>query len=309
MASTLSLSPPESLGEHLKPKYWFAWLGLGMLRLLHVLPFSLQLRLGAILGLLLMRLNRRRAHVAKTNIAVCFPFMEKADQQRLLRQHFQAIGMGLFETAMALWGTDRRISSLVEIRGIEYLQNAKQSGRGVVLVTGHFTTLELAGQMLCTQIQVGALYRPMKNRAMDRLFRIAREKRVYPLVKRQSTYEMIRLLKQGEVLSYSFDQDYGPKHSLFIPFFCGTAATITSTSRIASMSDALVIPYFTKRLPNGRYQLEISPSLRDFPSRSLRQDAARLNDLLEDKIEQAPEQYFWMHRRFKTRPEGEKGVY
>lgn len=309
MASTLSISQPRILGEHLKPKYWLAWLGLGVLRLLHNLPFRLQLRLGGILGSLLLRFNKRRAHIAKTNIAICFPFMQRVDQQKLLRQHFRAIGMGLFETTMALWGTDNRIADLVEITGIEYLQDAKQSGRGVVLITGHFTTLELAGQMLCTQMQVGALYRPLKNRVMDRLFKTSREKRVYPLVKRQNTYEMIRLLKQGEVLSYSFDQDYGSKQSMFIPFFCGTAATITSTSRVASMSNALVIPYFTKRLSNGRYQLEISPPLKDFPSHSLHQDTARLNDLLEDKIEQAPEQYFWMHRRFKTRPEGEMGVY
>jgi len=295
--------------QFLHPRFWPTWLGLAILRLLCLLPYPAQLGIGRRLGRLALRLLKRRVHIARTNIRLCFPHLGRDEQEKLLADHFEAIGMGLFEIALSWWGSDRQLRELVTIEGLEYLLQAREEGVGVVLVTGHFSTLELAGHMLSLHNHMGAMYRPMKNRLMDLITLRARSRRLSPVFQRDDIRRMTRSLRNGEAVFYAYDQNYGLDHALFIPFFGVPAATITTTSRFAAMGRARVIPYFPKRETDGRYTITVHPPLEDFPSGSDEQDTLRLNRLLEQAVMEAPEQYFWIHRRFKTRPEGEAGLY
>ncbi|MCW8905844.1 MAG: LpxL/LpxP family Kdo(2)-lipid IV(A) lauroyl/palmitoleoyl acyltransferase [Sedimenticola sp.] len=295
--------------QFMHPRFWPTWLGLGILRLLCLLPYPQQLKAGRSLGRLARRLLKRRAHIAATNIRLCFPKLTPAQQEQLLQDHFEAIGMGLFEAALSWWGDDETVRGLVQIEGLEHLEAARREGQGVVLVTGHFTTLELAGHMLSLHNHMGAMYRPMKNRLMDRLVLRARRRRLSPVFRRDDIRTMARHLRKGEPIFYAYDQNYGLGHALFIPFFNMPAATITATSRFASMGKARVILYFPRRLADGSYRIQVTPPLENFPSGNDEQDTRLLNRMLEQAVLEAPEQYFWIHRRFKTRPEGLDPVY
>jgi KDO2-lipid IV(A) lauroyltransferase len=291
------------------PKFWPTWAGLAVLRLLHQLPFHWQLGIGRQLGRLARRFLGRRVHIARTNINLCFPQLSPEQRSELLDQHFEAIGMGLFESAMGWWGSNARITALGEVTGIEHLVAATERKQGVILLTGHFSTMELAGAMLSARHPMSAMYRPMKNPLMDQVVLAARRAKLKSIFPRDDIPSMVKGLKQGEIIWYGFDQNYGKKHSLFTPFFKIPAATITTTSRFARMGKAIVIPYFPVRKKDGRYRITIHPPLDDFPSTSLDEDNIRLNHMLEQAILQAPEQYFWIHRRFKTRPAHEPAVY
>lgn len=293
----------------LHPRFWPTWLGLAILRLLCLLPYRVQLQIGRRLGRLAQRLLKKRTHIARTNIRLCFPHLPLAQQDKLLTEHFQAIGMGMFEIALSWWGSDKQLRELVEIEGLEHLLQARKDGVGVVLVTGHFSTLELAGHMLSLHNHMGAMYRPMKNRLMDLITLRARCRRLSPVFHRNDIRRMTRCLRNGEAVFYAYDQNYGLDHALFIPFFGVPAATITTTSRFASMGRARVIPYFPRRHGDGRYTIRVHPPLDDFPSDDEEQDTRQLNELLEKAVLDAPEQYFWIHRRFKTRPAGEQPIY
>lgn len=291
------------------PRFWPSWAGLGILRLLSLLPFTVQLGIGRLLGRLARQLLSRRVHIARTNIKLCFPDMSQERQEQLLRDHFSAIGMGVFETALSWWGSDEELKSLVEIEGIEHVRNTLESGKGVLMVTGHFSMMELTGHMLGLFNPTGAMYRPMKNPLMDLLLLRARRRRLSPVFQRDDIRRMTRCLRNGEAVFYAYDQNYGLDHALFIPFFGVPAATITTTSRFAAMGRARVIPYFPRRHADGRYTIRVHPPLDNFPSGEEEQDTRKLNALLEQAVLEAPEQYFWIHRRFKTRPEGEPSLY
>ncbi|WP_260293614.1 LpxL/LpxP family Kdo(2)-lipid IV(A) lauroyl/palmitoleoyl acyltransferase [Sedimenticola hydrogenitrophicus] len=291
------------------PRFWPTWAGLGMLRLLSLLPFTIQLGIGRQLGRLAQQLLSRRVNIARTNIRLCFPELSPEQQKQLLRDHFEAIGMGIFETALSWWGSDEQLRSRVEIEGLEHIQHAKAGGSGVLMVTGHFSMMELTGHMLGLFNRTGAMYRPMKNPLMDLLLLRARSRRLGPIFTRDDIRTMTRCLRRGEMVFYAYDQNYGLEHALFIPLFGIPAATITATSRFAAMGKAVVIPYFPRRRADGTYLIKVHPPLEGFATGDDEQDTLRINALLEQAILEAPEQYFWIHRRFKTRPPGEPSLY
>ncbi len=294
----------------LGPRYWPTWVGLALLRLLHLLPFKIQLALGRAVGRLGHRLMKRRAHIAKTNIGLCFPNQSEVENEKLIKRHFEAIGMGLFESAMSLWGSKQRITALGTVIGLENLKTVLDSGKGAVLLTGHYTPLELGGHILSTKLPIGAMYRPMKNQLMESVVASAREKWLVSVIKRDNIRAMIKELKAGgSAISFGYDQDYGRRHAVFATFFGVPAATITTASRLAKFGNAAVVPFTPIRNSKGHYDLHILPPLENFPSSDLHADTQRLNDVLEKEILKAPEQYFWMHRRFKTRPEGDQSLY
>ncbi len=307
-------NPPGTEGrfpwqQFLHPRFWPTWCGLGILRLLCLLPYSRQLRLGRHLGRLAQKLLKRRVHIAKTNIRLCFPELTQSQQESLLQAHFEAIGMGVFETALSWWGSNQTLLDLADIEGLEHLKKIERSGQGVIMVTGHFTAQELAGHMIGLHKATGAMYRRMKNPLMDLIILRARGHRLAPLFQRDDIRAMSRSLRKGQGIFYAYDQNYGLDHAVFIPFFGVPAATITATSRYATMGRAAVVPFFPRRTKDGRYHITIHPPMEDFPSGDETDDTLRINHLLEQAINQAPEQYFWLHRRFKTRPPGEPSVY
>lgn len=281
------------------------------MKLISAWPYSWQLRLGQGIGRLGMRLARSRRRIAEINLAICFPHLSPSQRTALLKEHFAALGIGLFETALAWWGSDEKVSNLVQIEGLEHFDRAMAQGKGVILLTGHFTHLELGARFFSLHRPFHAMYRPHKNLLYETIVRQAREHRSRRrTLTRDDIRGMLRALRQGQAVWYAPDQNYGSKHSVFVPFFGEPALTITATSRLAQMSGAPVVPYFPQRLPGAAgYRLTILPALENFPGEDATADALRINRLIEEWISWIPEQYLWVHRRFKTRPPGCQSVY
>ncbi len=309
---TLTVTPasPASTLSLFTPRLLLTRLGLGLMWCVAQLPFGLQRMLGQGLGWLLRVSARRRRHITRVNLALCFPERSNAQRETLLRAHFQSLGMAIVETAMCWWTPSRRLQPLLQLTGLEHLQAALQAGRGVILLSAHFTTLEIGGRLLSLRTPFHVLYRAHKNPVFEAVMKRAREAHFDTAIARDDMRGMLRSLKANMPVWYAPDQDFGREQAVFVPFFGIPAATLTATSRLARISGAAVVPFFPRRLPDGRgYALELLPALTDFPSADERADAARINTLIEAQVRNTPEQYLWAHRRFKTRPEGEADVY
>ena len=295
----------------LGPAYWLIWLGLGLMKIMAALPFHWQVAAGKQIGRLLGKIAQRRRRIAAINLKLCFPALSSNERTALLDEHFMALGVGLFETAMAWWASDKKLQSLARVEGVEHLTHALARGRGVILLTGHFTLLELGARFITWHHPFHAMYRSHKNRLYEMVMRRERERRSgLPPLPHEDLRGLLRALKKGRTVWYAPDQNHGIRNSVFVPFFGVTACTVMATSRLATMSGAAVVPYFPKRLPGtAGYEITILPALTDFPSGDVEADTRRINTLLEDYIRQAPEQYFWVHRRFKTQPPGKTSPY
>lgn len=295
----------------LSPRYWPIWLGLGLMKLMAALPFRWQLAAGAQTGRWLGTIARRRRRIAATNLALCFPTLSSIERERLVEDHFAALGMGLFETAMAWWASDEKLHGLAQVKGVEHLEHAMARGKGVILLTGHFTMLELGARFITWHQSFHAMYRSHKNLLYENVMRRERERRSrLPPLPHEDIRGLLRVLKKGRAVWYAPDQNHGLRNSVFVPFFGVTACTVTATSRLAAISGAAVVPYFPQRLPGtAGYEVVILPALTHFPSGDIAADARRINELLEQHIRRAPEQYLWVHRRFKTQPPGAPGLY
>ncbi|PIE82744.1 MAG: hypothetical protein CSA09_05495 [Candidatus Contendobacter odensis] len=295
----------------LAPRYWLVWLGLSIAKVIAMLPFRWQLFLGRQLGGLFGKLARRRRHIARINLELCFPEQSAAERDILLKAHFHSLGIGIFETAMAWWAPDKKLKDRVQIEGLEHLQRALARGKGVVLLTGHFTMLELAARFITLYQPFHAMYRPHKNPLFEAMMRHERERRSQlPPLPHEDLRGVLRALKRGRAIWYAPDQNHGLRNSVFVPFFGTPACTLTTTSRLAALSGAAIVPFFPRRLPGtAGYKVVILPALEHFPGDDITADTRRINALLEDYIRPVPEQYYWVHRRFKTRPTGEPHVY
>lgn len=279
------------------------------MRIAAILPVGWALALGGALGRRFGWIARRRRRIAAINLKLCFPELSDRQRRRLLDEHFAALGRAAFETALAWWASDERLKPWVRIEGQEHLERALASRRGVILLTGHFTTLEIGACFMTFYFTFHAMYRPHANPLYQNFMRRARERRTrMPALTRDDLRGMLRALREGHAVWYAPDQNYG-KNSVFAPFFGVPAYTITATARLAKTSRALIVPYFPERLADGRYRVTILPPLEDFPGADVVAAVARVNKLIEDGARRVPEQYLWVHRRFKTRPEGEAKLY
>jgi KDO2-lipid IV(A) lauroyltransferase len=299
-----------SLLPFLSPNYWPTWLGLGLLWLVVQLPYTWQLKIGAILGVLTSYVIPKRRKITRVNLKLCFPELSDAERKKLLRDNFASIGIAVIEMAMSWWMPSYKLDKLVTLHGTENADPAFAKGKGIILLGAHFTTLDLAGRICAEKYPFDVLYRPPKNKLIHALLLRRRQDSFSNTIDRNDLRSMIRKLAQNRAIWYAPDQDYGRKYSVFVPFFGVNAATITATARLAKMSGAAVMPVFQYRLPKGQgYEIFVHPALTDFPSGNDEQDAIRINQILEEAIRKAPEQYLWAHRRFKTRPEGEPSFY
>ena len=282
---------------------------MGVLRALSLLPVRWQLSLGKGFGRVFGYLAPRRKRIANINLKLCFPKLSDQQRQQLLHTHLTSLGVGLFEFALAWWGSDSRIRKLGQVQGLEHLQQAQASGRGILLLTGHFTALEMGARFITLHHDFHAMYRPHANPLYQNMMRNLRELRSgRSAVVQNDVRGALRVLKRGGTLWYAPDQDYG-RDSIFVPFFDIPARTITATARLAKATNALVLPYYPQRLPNGQYQITILPALDNFPTDDVEADTARISRLIEHWVRQTPEQYLWVHRRFKKRPPGEAKFY
>jgi KDO2-lipid IV(A) lauroyltransferase len=303
-ASNKPLSPYYQLA----PRYWATWLGIGFMWLVVKLPLRLQLAIGRKLGRLFKLISGYRRTIVRTNIGLCFPELDSRQQQQLVNRCFDSLGMSLVETAFAYWADDRDFDALGTLDGLEHIEAAREQGKGVLLLSGHFCSLDFAGRMLARYHPVCFTYQQLRNRLIDSAIKNRRMETSELLIHRYDTRGFIKALRTGHVVWYAPDQDQSRKNSVFAPFFGIAANTLTSTTKLVKLTGAVVLPFHIRRLPDSRgYALTISPPLDDFPGESEVADATRFNAIIESRIREHPEQYLWMHRRFKTRPEkGEK---
>ncbi|MEN8216572.1 MAG: LpxL/LpxP family Kdo(2)-lipid IV(A) lauroyl/palmitoleoyl acyltransferase [Pseudomonadota bacterium] len=295
---------------YLTPRYWPLWAGIGLCWCLTRLPYRWQLAVGRQLGRITYRLAPRRHRIADINLKLCFPELDDTQRQMLLRRHFESLGMGLLEMLNAWWLPDAALKPLGHIQGLEHLHAALARNQGVILFSAHFTSLEIGTRFLTMHTAIHATYRPNENPLIEYFMKKNRENRVEKAIPRKAVRDMLHSLKKNKSLWLAIDQNFGHKYSVFADFFGKQAATNTATSRLAQISGAAVVPFFTQRLENNQgYKVILQPALEHFPSGDKMQDALRMNQLIEAQIRKAPEQYLWVHRRFKDRPQGEEDVY
>lgn len=302
--------PPDDDSQPLyrfwQPRYWGIWACLGIFRFNALLPYRVQLAEGRALGRLLYHLLPNRRRIAAANLALCFPEATPAARQQLLREHFASLGITLIEHGLTWWGSDALVRRLVELRGEENLERAMAGGRGVILLSGHFGAQEFSGRAFGLLYPTTAgFYRPSRNPFVDEIFRRVRKRSAPILIPKQALRRVVRTLRQGMPVWYAPDQSHRRAQSALIPFFGEPAMTTTALSELVRLGNAAVVPLLPTRLPNGGgYRLDILPALENFPGASPEEDARRVNAILEAHIRTVPEQYYWLHRRFKGRPEG-----
>lgn len=305
----MAVDKPRFSAQLLHPKHWPMWSLIGLWWLLAQLPYAVQALLARGLATLLKRFAKQRRHIAQRNIELCFPQLTDAERQRLLDDNMQSMAMALCETGMAWFWRPGRLQKRCHISGLEHLQRDDQ--QGTLLLAMHFSTLEIGAAFMNLNTTMDGMYRPHKNPVYDYVQRRGRERhnRNSEVLTRDDVRGMLRRLKRGRAVWYAPDQDYGPKQSVFAPFFGIEAASVTATARFATMANAKVVPFVQTRLDNGYYQITIYPPLADFPAGNERDDATTINRFIEQRILEQPEQYMWVHRRFKTRPQGQASLY
>lgn len=293
------------------PRYWPTAIGLFLLWLISLLPLSLQFFLGRLFGKLLYFVSKRRRHIAQVNIDLCFPHLSPAEKENIIKGTFRSVGYSAIETPLSWWASDKRLSPLAHLHGAEHIEKAKQQGRGILLLGAHFTCLEIGGRLLTMHIPTINMYKRHRNDLFEAVMRKNRLKHLDGLIEHRNVREYIRALKKGKVCWYAPDQDFRNKGSSVFASFMGVqAATLTAAARIAKMSNAIVIPFFPRRRSDGKgYDLEILPPIENFPTGDDYRDASTVNEIIAEQVSLTPDQYLWLHRRFKSRPEGEPKLY
>jgi KDO2-lipid IV(A) lauroyltransferase len=278
--------------------------------LLHFLPLTVLAPIGRLLGLLGYVVVRERRNVALTNLRLCFPDRSEAERRRLVRRHFQAFARAVLERGILWWASKERISRIVRVEGLEHWEAVRDSP--VIWLVPHFVGLDMGGSRIATEHRAASMYSRQKNARLDALLYHGRTRFVMPrLVSRQEGIRsVVRVLREGMPFYYLPDMDFGPRDSVFVPFFGVPTATITGLSRVARIARARIVPVVTRQLPGGRgYVVRFYPAWTDFPTGNDEADARRMNAFIEERVLEIPEQYHWLHKRFKTRPPGAKSVY
>ena len=296
--------------DYLSPRYLPFWLLLGLLRLVALLPYRAELAIGRLLGRLMGWLMPSRRRIADTNLARCFPDKSAAERESIRSACFENIGIALIEMAMCWWWPDEKLKSLVEVKGLENLEAVLEQGRGAILLAGHFTNLEISGRLLIFHKPLQVMYRTQGNEIWDSYIYTQRSRFFVNGVSRKSTRKLIKGIKDQIPTWYAPDQDFRRERNVFAPFMGVETATITASSRLAQSTGAAMLPFCPERKADGSgYVLHIDPPLENFPSGDDLQDATRINQAIEKYVRLFPENYMWIHQRFKTRPPGEPPFY
>jgi KDO2-lipid IV(A) lauroyltransferase len=285
-------------------------IGLGVVWLLHFLSLGLLAPLGAAVGMLLYAVAGERRRVVLVNLRLCFPEMSGAARRALARRHFRAFGRTVLEHGILWWGSQARIQRMVRIEGIEHWQAVRD--RPVLWLAPHFVGLDMGGTRIITEWQGASMYSHQKNPAFDRILLHGRTRFVKPVLfsRQDGIRPVVKTIRDGVPFYYLPDMDLGPRDSIFVPFFGVPTATVTGLSRLAQLGNAVVIPAVTRQLPGGQgYVLRFYPAWQNFPTADVEADTQRMNVFIEERVREMPEQYYWLHKRFKTRPMGEPNPY
>jgi len=293
----------------LHPKYWGTWFGIGLMYLISFLPYSAKMWLGRKLGLLMMSMKGPRLQITQANIKACFPELSEQQQNKLIEDSFIANMTGMVETTTAWWGDHKPVLDNLTVYGHEHLKEAEARGKGVLLVGGHFSILDLAGPMANSAFDFSYMYRPNDNPLFDAVIERSRVKYSRNKFSKHELKDMIEFIKQGNTVWYGYDQDFGKRRSVFAPFFGVQTATLKAPMGIARDTGATVLMISQFAEGNGKYAIHFSPIFEGLQDDDDITAATRLNKQLEDFVRLHPEQYLWMHRRFRSRPEGEAPFY
>ena len=292
------------------PRYWVLWLFFGSLRLASYLPWSWQLKLGAGLGKLIYLVSGSRRRITRLNIQQAYPEYSEKQIKNLMRKSYQSLGISVFELALAWWAPRERLRKICTVEGIEHLEQALQKGNGAILLTGHFSTLEIGGILMALYTPLQAVYKKAHNPMFDHFMYHYRSKHLECVTANTNVREFIKGLRNGLATWYAPDQDFASQDIVFTPFLGGMASTLTSTARMAEIASAPVLPYYPQRINDGKsYKLVILPALENFPSGDRLADATRVNQAIENMVKHVPEQYAWIHKRFKTQTDGQASLY
>lgn len=290
--------------HYLHPRWWPTWLGIGAMWLMARFPLKLQWKTGRLIGELAWRLIPERRHIAEVNIRACFPELSEQEQHALVRKAFHSNGIGMMELGLAWFRDPRDFADITDIHGLEYLNQALEGGKGVLLLGGHYSTLDLGGSLVTEVIEADVMQRDHNNPLMNAVMTRARERRYGVALNSKDLRGLLRRLRQNRTIWYATDQDYGRKGIVFAPFFGVPAGTITATSRIAERSGCAIVPFsHFRREGSPGYDIYFHPALENFPSGDDLADATLVNQAIEREVRRQPDQYLWMHRRFKTRPD------
>jgi KDO2-lipid IV(A) lauroyltransferase len=295
--------------DYLSPRYWPTWFAIGLMRVVAFLPLRWVNIVGSAFGRLLYLALPERRRIAAINLRIAFPDDSEEKIQQRIRRCFNSLGIAAFELGLSWWQSERLLE-LCEIDGLQHLQQAQQQGKGVIILTAHFTCLEIGGPVLNHHVPFQVMYKRAHNKLFDAFMKYHRGRLYRAIVDHHKPIAMIKGLKKGYADWYAPDQDLGGKDNVFVPFFGIDATALTAPARIAKISGAPVVPYYIQRKSGGQgYKLTILPALDNFPGEDGQADALRINQLLEQMIMQNPDQYLWVHKRYKNRPEGQPAIY
>lgn len=288
------------LYRFLGARYWGVWLVLGLVRMLNVLPLQAQLAAGRSLGRAAHALSRRDRRIAAVNITLCLPELTATERERLVRQHFESLGCALLETGLVWWASDARLRPLIEFEGLEHLQAALAQGRGALMLSAHFTSLEMGARALTLLGPASIMYLTPSNELIAELSRRGRARHTVQAISSEQIRDLLQNLKRNLPVWYAPDQRYTDKYSELVPFFGKLAASNVATSRLARVSGAPVLPYFPARRDDNRgYTVRIHAPLENFPSDDPVDDTRRFHQLIESHVRAHPAQYLWTYKRFK----------
>lgn len=289
-------------------KTFFTWILVAFLWLLHWLPLPVLRALGAGLGRLLYAVGLERRKVALTNLRLCFPDKTEAEREALARRHFVAFAQAVLDRTLGWWASRERLERIIRISGVEHLTDPE--GRPVILLSPHFVGLDAQASRISMYVPGCSVYSNQKNPVLNKLLYDGRVRfRDAILLSRQDGMrKIIKAMKDGYRFYYLPDMDFGPKESIFVPFFGVQAATIPALSRLVRLTGARVVPCIARQVPDG-YEVEVMPAWENFPGESVEADTEFMNKFIESQVLRMPEQYFWLHKRFKTRPPGEQRFY
>jgi len=289
-------------------KVFFTYILVAFLWLLHWLPLSVLRHLGSGLGRLLYALGRSRREVALTNLRLCFPEKSEAEREALARRHFVVFAQAVLDRTLGWWASKERLERIIRIHGVEHLTDPE--GRPVILLSPHFVGLDAQATRISMFVPGCSVYSTQKNPVLNKLLYDGRIRftDAVLLSRQDGMRKIIKAMKDGYRFYYLPDMDFGPKESIFVPFFGVQAATIPALSRLVRLTGARVVPCIARQVVDG-YEVEVMPPWENFPGESVEADTALMNRFIESQVLRMPEQYFWLHKRFKTRPPGEQRFY